>query len=123
MDRIKTFEEACEKLGIDPQNTIPDFSMFPEEHQAAMIAHAKLIIINDALNEGWKPDWTNGKWDKYYPWFVIGSPSGDGFSYGDCGAWNAFSVVGSRLCFKSRELAEYAGETFLQLYKDYYVKQ
>lgn len=123
MDRIKTFEEACEKLGLDPQKTIPDFSMFPKEHQTAMIAHAKLIIINEALNEGWKPDWTNGQWDKYFPWFVMGSPSGDGFSYCDYDNWHASSGVGSRLCFKSRELAKYAGETFLQLYKDYYVKQ
>ncbi len=122
MDRIKTFEEACEKLGIDPKNTIPDFSMFPKEHQAAMIAHSKLIIINQALNEEWQPDWTNGKFDKYYPWFKMGSPSGDGFSYGGYDHWNTVSDVGSRLCFKNRELAEYAGKTFLQLYKEYFVK-
>lgn len=119
--KIKTFEDACTKLGLDAAKVLPDFSMFPEQHQKAMIAHAKLIIIADALNGDWKPDWENGKWDKYYPWFVMGSPSGSGFSFGDAVGWGANSLAGSRLCFQSSEIAEYVGRQFEDLYKDYFV--
>jgi hypothetical protein len=118
---IKTFEDACTKLGLDAAKLLPDFSMFPEQHQKAMKAHAKLIIIAEALNDGWKPDWENGKWDKYYPWFVMGSPSGSGFSFRGYDHWNTSSNAGSRLCFKSDEIAEYAGKQFEELYKDYFV--
>jgi hypothetical protein len=49
----------------------------------------------------------------------MGSPSGVGFSYVDCVRWLTSSDVGSRLCFKSSELAEYAGKTFESIYKDF----
>lgn len=119
MDKIKTFEDACEALGITTE--LPNFSAMPESEQKALTAHYKLVIIAKALNEGWTPDWENGRWDKYYPWFTMGSPSGVGFS--DCAyvGWSTHSSVGSRLCFKSRELAEYAGRQFEELYKDYFV--
>ena len=122
MNEIKTFEDACKALKLDPEKVIPDFSMFPEKHQKAMIAHAKLIIIAQALNGDWKPDWKNWEQWKYTPWFDMeNSSSGSGFSYLDCADWHAGSCVGSRLCFKSRDLAEYAGKQFLDLYRDYFV--
>ena len=86
-----------------------------------MLAHYKLCVIAEALNEGWKPDWSNWNQYKYYPWFEMGSPSGVGFSYDGYGNWASLSIVGSRLCFKSRELATYAGKQFEELYKEYFV--
>jgi hypothetical protein len=120
--KIKTFEDACIALDLlQPELVIPDFLSFPSTDRLAMIAHAKLIIIAKALNEGWVPDWSN--WDeyKYYPWFDMQPSSGSGFAYGDYDFWSTYSSVGSRLCFKSSELAEYAGKQFEGLYKDYFV--
>ena len=119
---IKTFEDACKVLNLDAATIIPDFSLFPEADRQAMIDHAKLIIIAKAINGDWVPDWENGEWDKYYPWFVMGSSSGVGFSYDVCDDWNTNSYVGSRLCFESREKAKYVGEQFQDLYKSYFVK-
>lgn len=119
---IKIFEDACKALNLDSTTVIPDFSLFPESDQQAMIAHAKLVIIAKAINGDWVPDWTNGEWDKYYPWFKMGSPSGGGFSYYGYDSWNADSLVGSRLCFETREKAIYAGKQFEDLYKVYFVK-
>jgi len=119
---IKTFEDACKVLNLDPTTIIPDFSLFPESDRQAMIDHAKLVIIAKAINGDWVPDWNNEKWDKYFPWFVMGSSSGVGFSYFDCVYWLAISVVGSRLCFESSEKAKYAGTQFEELYKSYFVK-
>lgn len=118
---IKTFEDACKAINVEP-TIIPDFSLFPESDQQAMIAHAKLVIIAKAINGDWVPDWTNSSEYKYYPWFKMGSPSGGGFSYNDCGGWGAGSGAGSRLCFESREKAIYAGKQFEDLYKAYFVK-
>ncbi len=119
---IKTFEDACKVLNLDANTVIPDFSLFPAEEQEAMKAHAKLIIIAKAINGDWVPDWTDGKWNKYYPWFEMGSPSGGGFSYDGYADWHTGSSVGSRLCFETSEKAEYAGRTFEDLYKTYFVK-
>ena len=119
---IKTFEDACKVLNLDSEKVIPDFSLFPTEEQEAMKAHAKLIIIAKAINGDWIPDWKNWDQYKYYPWFEMGSSSGVGFSYDDCGFWNTRSTVGSRLCFESREKAKYVGEQFQDLYKIYFVK-
>lgn len=115
-DRVKTFDDACQALGKNV-----------EEEVRAMIglsidesAYRKLKIIVEALNEGWKPDWTNGKWDKYYPWFNLSSGSGlRFFGYVDRASG---SVVGSRLCYKSSELATYAGTQFIDIYSDFFTK-
>jgi hypothetical protein len=84
MPKIKTFEGACKALGIDAKK-LPDVSMLPADHQDAIIAHYKLVIIAQALNEGWKPDWSDYNQYKYYPWFNV--RSGSGLSYFDFVGW------------------------------------
>lgn len=113
---ITTFEEACEKLGL-PDGILPDVSKFHIKHQQALIANAKLIIIAEALNDGWEPNWEDYNEYKYYPWFYMDSPGfrfyGAYYGYSD-----TYSTCGSRLCFRTRKLAEYAGQTFIELYRD-----
>jgi hypothetical protein len=112
---IKTYEEACTKLGLNPNN-LPDVSTFPEEDQKSIIAYSALTKIAKALNEGWKPNWNDSNEYKYYPYFDMRSGSFDGTN---CVIWGSISAVGSRLCFKNRELAEYAGKQFEDIYKEY----
>jgi len=123
MDKIKTFEEACAALGIS--TALPEVSMLPEAEQKAIVAHYKLTVIAKALNEGWKPDWSNDDEYKYYPWFDVeedaAKPSGFGLSYGGYVGTDLYTFIGSRLCFKSRELAKYAGEQFTDLYEEYFL--
>jgi hypothetical protein len=116
---IKSFEDACKKLGIEP--LLPDFGMIPEKSQNPMLAHYQLCIIAEAINGGWVPDWTDWSQYKYYAWFRMGSASGSAFSFRDFVRWRTYSSAGSRLCFKTREMAEYAGKQFEQLYKEYFV--
>jgi hypothetical protein len=116
--KIKTFEAACKVLKLDPAKVIPDFSEFPKEDQAAMIAHAKLIIVAKALNGDWKPNWQDYNQYKYYPWFEMDAP---GFRLYTLVDFCQHSDVGSRLCFRDRETANYAGKTFIDLYQDYMV--
>jgi hypothetical protein len=121
--QIKSFEEACKAQGLDPEKALLDVSAYPKSHQSALIAVAKLIIIAEVLNDGWKPDWNNDDEYKYYPWFDMEKDSNNpsGFLFHDAYYSYAGSGVGSRLCFKTRELAEYAGTQFLDLYRDYTV--
>lgn len=122
---VKTFEDACKVERVDAKKVIPDFKNYPAKDRKAMIAHAKLVIIASALNrlanagKKWKPDWSNGKWDKYFPWFEMGGSSG--FRCNDFDRWFSFSTVGSRLCFCSYDVAQYAGKQFIKLYKAYFV--
>jgi hypothetical protein len=121
MPEIKTFEDACAALNLDP-NALPVVDALPEKHRKALQAHYKLIIIAEALNEGWQPDWTDWDQYKYFPWFEFRRSAGFGFSFGACpGLAHAHSDVGSRLCFKTRDLAKYAGKQFEDLYRDYLV--
>ena len=124
---IKTFEDACEYLKLESSSVIPDSSCFPEKHRKALDANAKLIIIAEAVNtidndnKEWFPDWCNSSEYKYQPWFELGS-SASRFSYDDYGDWVSFTTVGSRLCFKNEESAEYVGKQFVDLYNDSFDK-
>lgn len=114
---VKTFSEACKKLKLDPRKALPEVTGMPVRFRRAQIAYAKLLIIAEALNEGWMPDWDNsGEW-KYWPWFWMNNP---GFRF--CGSDFTVSLSnassGSRLCFRTRELSDYAGKTFLPLWRD-----
>ena len=76
--KIKTFEDACEKLGIDPTK-LPELTLLSDEFVKPIVAYYKLLIIYKAINNGWKPDWSNWDQYKYYPWYRVLS-SGFGFS-------------------------------------------
>ena len=84
------------------------------------IAYRKLKTIAEALNEGWRPDWANSNEYKYWPWFVY-NPAAAGFSCANTNgaASDTAAHVGSRLCYKTRELATYAGRQFEGLYNDF----
>lgn len=114
-DRIKSYPDACAELGLNPL-TEDDFENITPEDIDATYAYHQLTIIARALNQGWKPDYSNTSQYKYYPYFYWQQEAvgGSGFSFHDCdyGA----SSVGSRLNFKSRELAEYAGRQFQSIY-------
>ena len=110
-----------------------------------IIAYHKLRIIVAALNEGWKPEFTEDEY-RYYPFYcfytkqeydnlsdeekekccAVGRANNYAFAYGGivyAYANNALSDsgtnFGSRLAFENRKLAEYAGKQFIDIYKDF----
>lgn len=115
-DRVKSFEDACQVLGIS--TNVPEVKGLPRKHQKAIIANYKLIVIAEALNEGWKPNWQDSDEYKYYPWFDMSNPAGVGYSSTYNTASPTYAHVGSRLCLKNRELAIYFGQTFTDLFND-----
>ncbi len=123
---LKTFEDACKVEGLDPKKVIPDFSCYPEKYRESMIAHSKCVIIvgaaNRLANDGdeWIPDFTNSDEKKYEPWFYLKEGS-SGFRYDAFVGWHTSSDVGSHLSFKSPELAIYAGEQFVDVYRKFMI--
>lgn len=132
-DRVKTYADACEVLGVAPMDEkgMASCGFRPDE-----IARRKLETITAALNEGWRPDWNNTNEYKYYPWFRIlpgkgkdaqgkpcGASAGLAYAFTNYAATYTFAYFGSRLCFHDYETAAYAGDTFRDLYAQILVEK
>lgn len=150
-ERVKTFEDACAELGEEHPLVLAyeDFyNAFGTLNAVHMdvIAYLKLRIIAAALNEGWKPEFTEDEW-RYFPWFYLytqkeidemseedkhrvvyrsnvyaNASGGVACANAHYDSSNTFANIGSRLAFKSRELAEYAGKQFIEIWADYVFK-
>ena len=147
-DRVKTFEDACRELGKDHpfvlayQNTNLRDPEVADDNKD-VLAYLKLRIITAALNEGWTPQLVEDE-RRYYPFFHICSEEeiicmseeekssvvylsdcyasalvGVSFAYAFYDSAFVFASIGSRLAFKTRELAEYAGKQFIDLWTDF----
>lgn len=108
-----------------------------------VVAFLKLRIITEALNEGWHPKFTEDEY-RYYPWFYIytkedydnfseeekrrgvGRASSSANAFGGLVYSHAFGASsnsdadhGVRLAFSNRDLAEYAGRQFIDIWADF----
>lgn len=114
-ERIRTYEDVCIELGESPIDEVALRKLGLNNND---IAYMKLTQIVRALNEGWVAKVYDNE-DRWYPWFAHnGSPSAFSFclsyyvsGYSDAGG-------GSRLCFRTKELATYAGEQFIDLWRE-----
>lgn len=151
-ERIKTFEDAVNAIGEDhplvaQYKTIN--SAFKEaDNNLHLFAYTRLAIIAEALNEGWRPEYTEDEY-RYYPWFglytqeeyddmddedkeccrFVGRSDGSAYAVGGLvfasavyGSADSYAVIGSRLAFKSRELAIYCGKQFIEIWINYLFK-
>lgn len=125
-DRVKTYEDACKVLGVEPIN---EQNAKAQGFRSDEIARRKLETIAAALNEGWKPDWNNTDQYKYYPYFYIqenakgkGS-AGLSFAATSAAATNTAADIGSRLCFYASRLARYASNQFTDLYEQILIEK
>ena len=120
MERIKTFADACLEVTVsENMKILLDYNGIDGDMLSAQ-AYAKLTLISRALNEGWVPDWNDSDQYKYVPYFSD-HKSGFGFSNSHYVIWIAATSCGSRLCFKSPELAEYAGKQFIEIYNQFLI--
>ena len=147
MERVKTFEDACDVLGEYHQYVLGyrEWIRIYYAYCKDVSAYLQLRIICAALNEGWKPTFSDGEC-RYYPWFyiytkeeyekldedkkkecrVVGRSVYNSYAGGGlvCAHAHYASSVsnsshGSRLAFKTRELGEYCGKQFIDIWSDY----
>lgn len=113
-DRVKNFSDVCKELN-EKELTLDDFLQFGED-SAKMFTCYKLKRIEKLFNGCWKVDLNNVNQVKYYPWFT--AHGGFGF-YDSYGYSDDFS---SEVAFyKSKEVSDYIGKTFLKEYKEFYI--
>lgn len=147
-EKVKTFEDAVAVLGNEHMFVQAWNSIYQgcedadDEDIRDVIAYHKLRIIVAALNEGWKPKFEKGEY-RWYPWFdlltkeeikemdeeecrVVGRANHGAYAYGGLVYSNAVGAsssagtsYGSRLAFRTEELAEYAGKQFAQIFADF----
>ena len=149
-ERVKTFEDACKELGED-HKLVQQFKAIQEAiaEDKEATAYFKLGIITAALNEGWKPDFTNNEEYRYYPYLCLlskeeleqktdawkdernlqlwigggasyyGAPCGLAYASSGCAWSNAYASVSARLAHKTEELAIYSGKQFSELWANY----
>ena len=125
--RVQTLDDAVRELGVARRN----------------IAFVTLRVITEALNEGWKPQFTEGE-RRWYAWYdfltkeevegmsdeekeerrVVGRAGsyaygGLVYSHASHVSTHSYTDSGSRLAFKNEELAEYAAKQFGDIYADF----
>ena len=118
---FKTWEDICASLDIDPVQALAFAEHIVEKDRAAVVAFYKLTKLSEASYGPKQPDWTNENEYKYWPYFDMNNendPSGFGFSDTYCVDWDAGTFVGSRLCYPTSEMAEYAGTQFIDWYRE-----
>lgn len=142
---IKTYEDACEALGIEPV----DFANLavPDHIKALM----KLETISRALwGKSWEPK-PQAEWDGrtfyWFPWFCLytkdelenikrnpedydcaalfggdastGADAGFGYLHTNYRPADTLANIGFRLCQESKEKARYFANTFAELWVEY----
>ena len=146
-DACNELERMAEKGDDTAANLLSDYesncnNILVKQNLATM----KLSIIAYALNEGWQPQFTKEECI-WYPWFtfltekelnemsdefkskhnicLFGGESHDGSSCGlasadSSDAWSSsVASVSARLAVKSKELADYFGNQFIDIWYDY----
>lgn len=147
-ERIKTFEDAVNALGDNHplvSQCYRAIAAFKYEPMAEnLIAYTKLRVICAALNEGWEPTLDGEKY-RYYVWFYIytkeeyekldeeekahcvplrsnnntNASGGLVYAYANIAGSYSYSNGGVRLALKTRELAEYCGKQFINIWCNY----
>ena len=149
-ERIKTLDDACNALG-DEHPLVTQYRLTAAAYKGDpmtkdLMAYLKLRIIVAALNEGWEPKFTEDEY-RYFPWFYFYTKEEydklDDEEKGRCvlrsgynthsffgfvcvnasyASSSSYGSYGSRLAFRTRELAAYAGRQFIEEWADFMFK-
>lgn len=136
-DKIKTFVDAVEMLGINNQKVKDYLDLDNRKCAKDIIAFARLRIIAEALNEGWKPKYDILDGSYYTSFDFISEEEYEKLKENEKKKCIVFSLPGKeikiaivssklsvaceayKISLKSRELAEYLGQQFIGIWKDY----
>ena len=144
-ERVKTFEDAVKVLGNSNKAVVNYYEIRNTTSAKDILAFAKLRVIVEALNEGWKPTFRKDEYRYYLCFRIYSEDEFDNFDEyyknrcsiirRSCSNSNAvdsfvcasvhdaslspYAHSSSRLAFKTRELAEYCGNQFIDIWADY----
>ena len=114
MKKPTSFEQALKMTG----RPVVDFTNVPEDLKSYFEKQYKAVVITEAIREGKKSNMLDTTERKWFPIFSVepASPSGFVFRCSGCNDTIARAGYTSRLCFGSEAEADYAGETFTEIY-------
>ena len=144
-ERVKTFEDAVAILGNFNEAVVNYHIVSKVTSTKDILAFAKLRVIVEALNEGWNPTFSKSEYRYYLLFNIYSKEKFDSLSeyyknrcsiirrsYGNPNAVDSFvcpfvydasssfyAQSSSRLAFKTKELAEYCGKQFIDIWADY----
>lgn len=146
-DAQKELESRADKGDDKARQLIEEYNAVDTSKASIdLVTYLQLRIITSALNEGWEPELKEDeqKWRPYFiPWtrdglYNISDEEKDtimlllwggsaihgsycGFSYWDAGWTYADANIGSRLVYKTKALAAYAGRQFVDVYARFFI--
>lgn len=136
-DKVKTFMDAVEILGRNNQTVKNYYDMEYKKCNKDTIAFTKLKIITEALNEGWKPKYDIMEGGYYTSFDIISeyeyerlkeNEKKESMVFNRPDDKVIFALVSSKLSvscesyklsLRSRDLAEYCGKQFMDIWIDY----
>lgn len=118
---VPNYNAALKYLGLSaPTITVDGCSI----DLKPTVAFTKLCTIAKAWNriDGFVPDFSNRNQYKYYPWFEYRKDAAGFVSAATDGtAATTSAIIGSRLCFATRNRAEQFGKMFQDLYNQMFL--
>ena len=119
---IETVQDAFKKLGMDPSE-VPDLSRIPERFREPLMGVYNLMVGFDAINDGWRADFSKKDQKKWYAWpWVNSAGSGFGFTGSVYYYGGTYAGVGSRLCTDAREKIVHLFEKFNEDFKKFLLR-
>lgn len=136
-DKVKTFMDAVDILGRNNQSVKDYYDIANISNSKNVIAFTKLRIIAEALNEGWQPEFDMFE-GGYYTSFdliteyeferleeekkkesmIVCLPN-EKVIYALVNSKLSISCENREISFKTRELAQYCGKQFMDIWEAY----
>lgn len=112
---VKSFDDVLKISKKTLQQILP-YQNPTTENQIKLNALSKIQLIEEVLNDGWKPDWSNTSEYKWHIWFEFKKTTG----WVVCGSVFLLSVSdGGVSFFKNKEISDFVSKTFIKEYKEF----
>lgn len=132
IDRVQSFEDACDELG--KSYDLPFDQNTKDLVERSTNGRYKLMVIAQALNEDWAIDINNKKQEVWWNWTDLrgvlaggsandGAVAGFGSSVTDDAPSPASTYFGSRLCLRSKPIAEHHRLGFIPIWCEYLIPE
>jgi hypothetical protein len=115
--RINSFADVVGLSDWDYEAVLP-FKRAMSRMEVAANGFVEACMAVEVINEGWVPDYDDSNQPKFEIFWDMRN-GGLVFDYVDF--WGSYSPVGSRLCFRTRALAEWAAKQtwFIEICKKF----
>lgn len=117
---FEKYEDACKFFNLDP-NVVPGTEGLKENLKAPLVAVYQLMVVSEAIRQGWVPNYDNYNQDKYENIVDLDvtdeDPAGFRFWVSNYTYTDTRSVLGPLLAQETPEKSKYLFTQFSDLHK------